>query len=429
MPERPARRVLAVIDPDPAGRGPDRGFDRRLTVAGLGAATAFLAGGLASLALPPALRLGTWLPLHLVLAGGAGTAIAAMLPFFSAALTVAPPAPPRLRVAAILATALGALMAAVGRALSGPGSDPLAAAGAGVFVIGAFVVLLATLVALRGATGPRRPATEVAYIVGLVEVVIGVALAALFLAGSPQVAAQWAALKPAHAWLNLFGFVAIVVAGTLAHFAPTVAGARIGRRRWAALAVAGLGAGAPVVALGYGTGADLVARLGAALEVLGALALAAHGWQAHRARFAWTTDHAWHAFTSGSLLAAPAWLVVATAVAAVRIGEAGADPSGWQVDGLLAPLIGGFVVQALLGALSHLLPAIGPGSPERHAIQRRILGRDGRLRLGAWNVGVALATSGVLSGLDGLADAGLAILVATFGATLILLGTCLAGRR
>ena len=49
-----------------------------------------------------------WLPLHLVLAGAAGTAIAGVLPFFTAALAVAPPADPRARLAAVGLIVVGA---------------------------------------------------------------------------------------------------------------------------------------------------------------------------------------------------------------------------------------------------------------------------------------------------------------------------------
>lgn len=426
MSSRPSR-VLPVLATEPAARGLDRGRDRRITAAGLATAVGFLAAGLATLALPPEARLGTWLPLHLVLAGGAGTAIASMLPFFAAALTVAPPAPLRLRAAAIAAVAVGAAVAAVARAVGGSGPSPVAAGGAVLFVAGTLGVLASMLLALRGATGPRRPATEVAYLVALVDVTIGVALATLFLAGSPDVEGSWGSLKPAHAWLNLFGFVTLAIAGSLAHFAPTVAGSRIARRPWAAGAVVGLAAGASGVALGYAIASDALARLGVAVEVAGAAALVAHGWQAHRDRYAWTTDHAWHAFTSGSLLTAPAWLLAASLVAASRVASAGAGPAGWRVDELLAPLVAGFVLQVLLGALSHLVPAIGPGSPERHAIERRILGRDGRLRLAAWNVGTAAATLGAVAGSSLLAAAGAAVLVTDLAATLLLLG--LAFRR
>jgi hypothetical protein len=65
-----------------------------VALAGLAAAIAFLVAAVTSLALPPAGRLELWLPVHLVLAGGAATAIAAMVPFFVAALSVAPPAHP-----------------------------------------------------------------------------------------------------------------------------------------------------------------------------------------------------------------------------------------------------------------------------------------------------------------------------------------------
>lgn len=417
-----------MVETPPGPRGPDRGRDRRLTISGLALATGFLAAGLASLALPAGARLGNWLPLHLVLAGGAGTAIAAMAAFFAGALTVAPPAPARLRAGGIAAIATGTGLAAIGRVVWPAATNPAAAAGAAVYVMGALLVLAATLAALRGATGPRRPATELAYLVGLVEVTVGVSLAALLLAGNADVAASWAALKPAHAWLNLFGFVTLVIAGSLAHFAPTVAGSRIARRRWAAIAVSGLALGAPNVAAGYAVGADLLVRIGAVLELGGAAALVAHGLEAHRDRFAWTTDHEWHAFTSGSLVAAPMWLLAAAGITAIRVAGSGADPAGWQLPELIAPLVAGFVVQVVLGGLSHLLPAIGPGSPQQHAAQRRVLGRDGRLRLAAWNLGVAAATLGVVAGQPVIATAGAAILVTDLAATLLLLGASLRER-
>ena len=60
----------------------------------------------------------------------------------------------------------------------------------------------------------------------------------------------WAYLKPAHAWLNLVGFVSLVIATTLLHFFPTVIGARIRRSRVAYATVIGLALGASLVALG-----------------------------------------------------------------------------------------------------------------------------------------------------------------------------------
>jgi nitrite reductase (NO-forming) len=434
-----SRQRLPVVDTPSPRRGPDRGADRRLAFGGLVVAIGFLAAALVSLLLPAEVRLGWWLPLHLALAGAAGTAVAAMLPFFVAALAVAVPAPPALRGGAIALVAVGAAVAAVGRASGAALPDPLAAVGAGAYVAGMGAVGLAAAIPLRRATGPRRPATELAYGVGLVAVAIGAALAALYLLGFREIVAAWPSLRIAHAWLNAFGFVGLVVTGTLLHFAPTVVGSRIRRRRSGLVAVTGLAVGPALVALGYATGFDLAARLGALGAIGGGAALAVHGLEAQRDAAGWTTEAEWHRFTGGSLLAAPVWLLVATAIAGLPLVVAGATPAAWRLEPVLAPLVAGFAVQVLIGALAHLVPAIGPGGPERHASARRILGRDGSLRLAAWNVGVAALTVGLLvepAGSAGAATAGAALvaigaalLATALVAALVLLGLCLRDGR
>lgn len=412
-----APRRLLVLDTEPARRGPDRRIDRRLTFAGLVGALVFLVAAVGSLALPPAARLGTWLPLHLAMAGGAGTAIAAMVPFFVAALAVAQPASPMLRGGSIALVAAGAAFAAVGRAFGAP---EVAALGAWLAVAGFAGVALATAWPLRRAGGPRRPLTEAAYLTAIANVLVGVTLAGLFLGGVPAVTSSWGALKPAHGWLNVFGFVCLVIAGTLVHFAPTVAGSRIRRRSSGVVAVAGLGAGAPLVALGYAAGAASVAQLGGLTTLVGATALAIHGLQAHLDRAGWTTERAWHAFTAGSLLLAPVWLVVAAATAAARLFTDGVDPAGWRLPELLAPLMLGVVGQVLAGSLSFLVPAISPGPPERHARQRGRLGRFAIVRLIALNAGVGLLMlAGVLT-LGGMSNVAAIALAAMGAAGLVL---------
>lgn len=397
----------------------------------------FLAAALASLLLPESVRLGWWLPLHLALAGAAGTAIAAMLPFFVAALRVAPPAPVTLHGSAIGLVALGAGLAAAGRASGATMPDPVAATGAALYVGGAAATALSAGLPLRHAVGPRRPATEAAYGLALLNVAIGASLASLYLAGTPAATAAWPQLRVAHAWLNAFGFVGLVVAGTLVHFAPTVAGARIRRRRSGDLAVAALAVGPVAVAGGFWAGSDLVARLGATTTVLGAAAIVVHAFHVRGDAAGWTTEAAWHRFTAGSLLAAPAWLLVAAAVAGLPVIVEGAQPAAWRLEPVLGPLVAGFVVQVLLGALAHLVPAIGPGGAERHGRARRILGRDATLRLAAWNVGTALVTVGLLTSppirlpaevATAMLAAGAALLATSLAAALVLLGLCLRDR-
>jgi nitrite reductase (NO-forming) len=440
-----------VLETEPARRGPDRRADRLLTYLGLATAIGFLVAALASLALPSAARLGAWLPLHLVLAGAVGTAVAAMLPFFVAALSVARPAPASLRVASLILVAGGAVAGVLGRVASGGGPSAVAAAGAAAYVAGMGAVALCAVLALRGRAGRRRPATELAYAVALLDVMAGVALVALFLAGDAGVAARWAGLRVGHAWLNLVGFATLVVAGTLIHFAPTVAGSRIRVRRSGGLAVGLLAVAAPLAAVGYALGTDpdagmTLARglvvVGATAAGGGALALTWHGIRAHTDRAGWTTDPAWHRFTGSSLLLAPAWLLVAAVLAVTAALEHGADPQGWRLDRVGAPLVLGFVVQVLLGALSHLLPAVGPGTPEAHAEQRRVLGRAATGRLVCWNAGVGLLTLGLAVGGDGLsagagspangaalmAFGGLGIAAASGASTVLLLVAALRAR-
>jgi nitrite reductase (NO-forming) len=375
-------------------------------------AALFVGLALGSIALPVADRRGLWLPLHLGLAGAAGTAIAAVLPFFTAALAVARPVRPAIRIAAVGLVATGALAASIGVA-AGPAA--LAVGGGVLYLAGLATVAAAAFLPLRGALGPRRRLVEGAYIAAIAQVVVGVTLVTAMLAGSEVVVERWAGLKPAHAWLNVFGFLSVIVAATLLHLAPTVAGTRIKPRANAKLAIIGLASGAPLIALGLGTGNDAVARLGALMEIAGAAALLAHGLSVHRNRGRWTTDPAWHRLTGWSLLAAPGWFAVAVAIAAGRVLWLGSAPAAWSMELVAAPLILGWLAQTLLGAWTHLVPAIGPGDQAAHAIQRRTLGRAATVRWALLNVGVAMTILGIALGAAPIALAGVIVAVLAVG--------------
>jgi nitrite reductase (NO-forming) len=392
-----------------------------VTFGGRVVAGAFGAAALLSLLLPPSARLGWWLPVHLALAGAAGTAVASMLPFFVAALAVARPMPAWLHAAAIALVATGALLAAVGRSLDPGTSNAAAALGALLFIAGAGGVAAAAFLPLRGAAGQRRPLTEAAYLLGLVSVASGVALGGLFLAGEPAVLAAWSRLRVAHAWLNAFGFLSLVIAGTLLHFAPTVAGARIRTRQSGRLAVVAVAFGAWAGALGYGLGADVFVRVGAVGLVAGGAALTWHAARVELDKAGWSTDPGWHRFTSWSLLAAPAWLLAAVAIVAAAALPAGSSGAGWRLEPVMAPLVAGFALQVLLGSMAHLVPAIGPGGGQEHARARKVLGRRGGLRVAAWNGGTAALSAGLLLGVPGPALAGAATIAAALMATVVLL--------
>ncbi len=394
-----------------------------MTALAIGLAAGFVALAIAALLLPAGMRLGSWLPLHLLLAGAASTAIAGVMPFFSAAVAGAPPAATLVRLLGVGGITSGALVMVGGRLLStAPGAAAGLIAGVGglLYIGGVAAVGAATLLPLRVALGPRRIVMGVIYGTALLNVALGAGLSTLFLLGWLPVVRDWAALRPAHAWLNVFGFVSLVIAGSLLHLLPTVAGARISRTRASVTCFVALASGPLLAALGFAIGSQAVVVIGAGAVVLGGLALVAHSFHVMRARAAWTTDPGWHLFTTWSLVCGVGWFVVGAATAAAGAVTAGASVSGWQLAPLLAPIGIGWVAQVLVGAWSHLLPAVGPGSPERHAAQRRILGRAAALRLLALNIGVAAMTLGAGLGIGDLFGIGLAV-VAAAGATAVAL--------
>ena len=119
---------------------------------------------------------------------------------------------------------------------------------------------------------------------------------------------------------------------------------------------------------------------------------------------------------------------MAASIAAGRILGLGAVPGAWSVAVIGIPLALGWTVQVLIGAWTHLVPAIGPGDPVVHASQRRMLGRWGRLRFVAWNGAVALLTVGAVIGRDAVAAVGAIGLVATLALTLgLLIGAMVSG--
>ena len=391
-----------------------------MTFAGVTVAVVLLALAVASTLLPAIDRRGLWLPLHLGLAGAAGTAVAAVLPFFTAALAVARPAHPLLRLAAIGLIAGGAVAVSVGVAWA---VTPLAVAGGLAYLGGMGLVAAAAFAPLRGSLGTRRRLVEWAYATAIAQVAAGVALATAMLAGIGPVVEQWALLKPAHGWLNVFGFLSVIVAATLIHLAPTVAGTRIRPRRSALVAVVGLGLGATLIALGYALASDPVARGGALVELAGAVGLVHHAFGVQHDRGRWTTDASWHRLTAWSLVAAPVWFLVAVCISAGRVLWLGAAADAWALDLVAAPLAIGWLGQVLVGAWSHLLPAIGPGGIPVHARQRRALGRLASLRVVSLNGGVLAILAGLVFGAGALVTAGL---VASLGALAV--GVVLFGR-
>jgi hypothetical protein len=399
------------------------GAERQVVALAVALAAGFGVLAAASVALPATARLGTWLPIHLLFAGSATTAIAGLMPFFSVAVSGARPVHAALRFAAVSSVAVGALIVVGARfaapVLTGPDALP-AGIGGLVYLAGLILVGWATLAPLRAAMGSRRLLIGAIYGIAAADVLAGAGLATLLLLGYLPVVQEWAALKPAHAWLNLFGFVSLAICGSLLHLLPTVAGARIRRSAATVTSFAGVAGGPPLAALGFAVGSQVVALAGAVILVTGAIALAVHGLDVWHSRARWTTDLGWHSLTTGSLIAAIGWFVVGTALAGAQIATGWSSGAGWQLGALIVPIGAGWVGQALIGASAHLVPAVGAGSPERHAHQRQILGRAGPLRLVMLNAGLVAVVLG-----DGLSLVGEVAVALAALASFSLLGAAL----
>ncbi len=392
--------------------------ERRVVLVGIVGAAGFVAAA-AIVFLTGLAGSGIWLPLHLALAGGAGLAIAALVPHFTISLAGARPAPGRFRLAGLALIAGGAVTVTVAFPR---GLTLIAIVGASAYLAGIVTSAATAFIPARGGLGRRFGVVEAAYGLALGNAAIAVGLAMLRLGDVAAIGGAWLGLKPAHAWLNLVGFLSLVVAATLIHLYPTVVGSRIRSRPALLVLVAGVGFGAPITALGYAVAWAPLAQVGALCVFAGAIALALMAVGSWSGRGRWTTDPAWHRLTIGHLSAAVGWFVVGTAILSVDLLAYGVAPAGWSLQHTLGPLIIGWVMQALVGAWSHLLPSVGPGDAARHAAQRRELARGATVRLVAWNIGAGLLTIGSFApGWMGFAGA------ATVGAT-ILVSIALLGR-
>lgn len=311
----------------------------------------FLVAAAAAAVLP--LPGGTWLPLHLFLAGGAVLAISATTVFFTVTWSAAPAPAPHLTAAQRWLVAVGAAGVSVARAWSWPSALLLVSA----LLFGAGLVLLAALLATTVRRGvERRFDVAVAWYVaalasGLVAAVLGGRLGT----GSPG-----PGTRPAHVALNVLGLVGLVLGGTLPSFAATVGRSRMwpGATPRRHLALLGWQAAAlAATASGFLTGADGLAAGGLVAYALGLGALAVLAPRITARQLQWAGPrllalHAGLAWWAGALLAGAA--------------QAAGGDTGPSGPALHVLVVGG-LAQILWGSLCYLLPVLRGGGHERLA--------------------------------------------------------------
>lgn len=406
----------------PPARAPTSRLDERAVLrTGLLLSGAFVAASLVAFAARP-IAVGHWAGTHFALAGAMLVAVGTFMPHFGVTLAGSSPERPLIRLAGLAALASGAALAVVGVL----GSGVVALVGAGLIWVGLAITAWTTFRPARRPLARRHPIVQGSYAVALSQVAIGVAIAALFVAGWEPAISAWTRLKPAHVWLNLFGFVSLTIAGTLVYLYPTILGARIRAHVSLVAMIGGPIVGPPLVAVGAVIGSAIVAVIGSALTVLGAVGQLAYAVDVWRRRGRWTTDPGWHRLASGHVAAAMIWYLAAAAVALLGVIREGPAPPGWGLGALALPLVGGWALQVLVGAWTHLVPAVASARPEQRAVQRQILGRASVVRLVTWNAGVLVAWIGLALDVLPVALAGVVCFAAAVLTAVILLVVALA---
>ena len=388
---------MIEVEPMPAGAGTARSTAApRLTerhVLALGLAVAGLFVAVAGLSALTTLVVGgsAWASLHLALVGAATVAIGTFMPHFAVTLAGTRPAPAPERLTAILLLAIGAVGVVAGMSVIGSGWT---LAGAVLAIAGVGLTARHTVAPTRDPLARRHPIALLAYGLALGELAAAMAIGAAGAVGVPAVTGAWATLRPAHAWLALFGAVSLTIFATLVYLAPTVLGARLRPSIPLAVGLVGVAVGPVLTAAGFALDLRPAVVAGMAVTLFGAVGQVAYAADQYRRRGPFTTEHDWRRVVVGHLLGGTAWFAAACAVAlAAVIG--GGPVAGWSIGVLAVPMVGGWLLQELVGSWTHLVPAVTPGSPVDHAAQRRVLAFASRSRLVAWNAGIGLAWAGL----------------------------------
>jgi hypothetical protein len=405
---------LIDIEPMPAGGTTARpAVDSRLTerhvlALGLGVAGLFVVAAGISAAVTLPFGGSAWASLHLALVGAATVAIGTFMPHFAVTLAGTRPAPAPERLTAVLLLALGAVGVVAGMSVLG---SAWTLAGAVLALAGVGLTARHTVAPTRDPLARRHPIALLAYGLALAELATAMAIGAAGAIGIPAVTAEWATLRPAHAWLSLFGAVSLTIFATLVYLAPTVLGARLRPSVPLAVGLVGVAAGPVLTAAGFMLDLRALVVGGMAVTLVGAVGQVAYALDQYRRRGPFSTEHDWRRVVIGHLVGGTAWFAAACAVALA--GVLGGGPvSGWSIGVLAVPMVAGWLLQELVGSWTHLVPSVTPGSPADHAAQRRTLAYASRFRLVAWNAGVGLAWAGMALDLGPAVTAG-AIVVGT----------------
>lgn len=343
----------------------------------------WFAGALLGCLLPPQLRLGWWLPVHMLLLGSASQLIAGGQIKFSSTLAMAPPAARYHLLGSLGLLNLGAALIAAGR-LSGV--VLLVGVGAAAFLSGTLWSGLVADAQWRKGLGTRFRETRTYYRLAGISILVGGSAGATLALGVLSDTESRLSHRLVHMAFNLLGWAAMTIVGTAITLLPAVLRVRALSVRPAWAPWAGF-AGLLTIASGLTLDLPLLAAAGAAgfgagLVPFGRIASAV----ARAPRRFPVPVSALH------LLAAVLWLFVVTAlqVGALGFGLEAATRNLWLVG-----LAGGTVVQAILGAWAFLLPMEKPVGGELRRLHLVAFEKGARTQVAAYNIGLVLLLLGL----------------------------------
>ena len=320
-----------------------------------------------------------WLMVHLLVLGAVTNAILVWSSHFAAALLRLPePATRRAEAGRLVVLNAGAVTVVAGVV---SGRWPLVLVGGTAVALAVLWHVVSLLRRMRASLPSRFRHTLRYYVAAGLLLVVGVTFGVTMTHNG--ISELWfGRLVVAHALTNLLGWIALTIIGTLVTLWPTmlrtriVDGAEVVARRVLpvlvgslTVAVAGALAGMRVVVaaglLGYLAGVVLWCRPALA-----------------EARVRPPTS-----FATLSVVVAPLWLIgsLATLVVTLLVTD---DPAqvvsraGW----LTTPVLAGFVLPVLLGALSYLVPVVIGGGPNVVRTTTAVLDRGAVLRVATANL-------------------------------------------
>ncbi|TAL12055.1 MAG: hypothetical protein EPO02_02845 [Nitrospirae bacterium] len=236
----------------------------------------------------------------------------------------------------------------------------------------------------------------------------------------------------AHLHLNLMGFVTLTIVGTMHNLFPTVTGSRLHSGRLALITFAALPLGVAALVGGFLIAEPLFQVVAGVVLLSGALC---YGWNILRT---WLAAETRFSLPVLHLLCATGWLVLTMAGGIFLSWNSQFDPPEFPTG--TAHLMGyshmalvGFILQTIMGALSHLLPVILTLNRVKSQKKRRpyldtltgLIERDKWMQLAALNLGTAgMMGWGLAAGMFGLGG-GPTVITLWASAGLLLLGLVL----